>query len=402
MSKIIIGLMVINWVVEMRFIAKVRRIIGDRRRSQLLLFSLFYILYLIGLSYSHNMSYGRFDIEVKLSIGIFPVLIATLEPEVFRILRIRYLFYAFVAGCLFASFYCTVNAISLYLETADPGVWSYSRFSVLHHTSYYAMYINFAIVLILVWFRDNFRGLAAWKLLCVTLLLLWFTLMVVLITSKMGLITLLVTYLLFALLFLSGKGARKMAPYPVILAVMMVTMMLLSPVTVERVSTSTRVMENADSLSPDASESTAERILVWRSSVDIIKEHPLFGVGTGDVKDALLSEYEKHNIRFALSRRLDAHNQYLQTALSLGATGFLALMVMLGLPGILALIRKDTIYLFFILIFSMNILVESMFENQAGVVFYAVFNTLLFRFLPPGNKMGSPRFPGKSPSWGFK
>jgi len=385
-AKFFIGFMVINWAVELRFIAKIKRIFLNRRRIHILLFALFYILYLIGLLYSDNMDYGRFDIEVKLSLVIFPILFATFEPEIFRIIRIRYLFAAFVAGCLFASVYCTVHALAGYLQTGDPGIWSYSRFSVLHHTSYFSMFLNFAVVLVLAWFREHLRVVTRWQLVGITLLLLYFSLMVVLITSKIGLISLLVIYLLFTLLLLTQKGERKMAPYPVILAVMMVTMMLMSPGTMHRMDTSTGVVKQADTVSANASESTAERILVWRSSLHIIREHPLYGVGTGNVKDALLKEYEQHGIKYALSRRLDAHNQYLQTTLSLGLIGLLALLTMLLWPGILAFIRKDYIYLFFILLVSMNIFVESMFENQAGVVFYAFFNTLLFWYLPAGQK----------------
>ncbi|MFH1296897.1 MAG: O-antigen ligase family protein [Bacteroidota bacterium] len=381
-AKFFIGFMVINWAVEMRFIAKIRRIFQERRRVHILLFLLFYLLYLVGLLYSDNMDYGRFDIEVKLSLGIFPLLFATFEPEIFRIIRLRYLFFAFVAGCFFASGFCTVNAVIGYVQTGDPDVFSYSRFSMLHHTSYFAMFLNFAVVLILAYFRENFRSMTRWQLIGITLLLLYFTLMVVLIASKIGLVSLMTIYLLFTLLILSRKRERKMAPYPVILAVVMVAMMMMSPGTMHRVNTTTDAMEHVKTVPPDASESTAERILIWRSSVDIIREHPLFGVGTGDVKDALLNEYEQHGIKYAMSRRLDAHNQYFQTTLSLGLVGFLALITMLAWPGILAFIRKDYIYVFFILLFSMNILVESMFENQAGVVFYAFFNALLFWYLP--------------------
>ncbi|NQV01123.1 MAG: hypothetical protein HQ542_00625, partial [Bacteroidia bacterium] len=64
-------------------------------------------------------------------------------------------------------------------------------------------------------------------------------------------------------------------------------------------------------------------------------------------------------------------NQYLQTYLSVGLIGFIVLVTMLAWPGILAFRRKNYIYFFFLLLFGMNILTESMFENQAGVVFYA-------------------------------
>jgi len=61
---------------------------------------------------------------------------------------------------------------------------------------------------------------------------------------------------------------------------------------------------------------------------------------------------------------------------------------MLAWPALIAFKRKDYIYFFFILLFAMSILTESMFENQAGVVFYAFFNALLFYYMPSGKIRG--------------
>ena len=389
-AKFFIGFMVINWIVEMRLIAKARRIFQERKRIHILLFVVFYLLYLVGLLYSHNMVYGEFDITVKLTLGIFPLLFATFEPEIFRIIRIRYLFFAFVAGCIFAALLCTFNALTWYQATGNPKYLYYSYLSVLHHTSYFAMFLNFAVILVLAWFRENMFTISRGKLIGITLLLLYFTFMIVHISSKMGMITLFVIYMMYAVLNLSRKRERKATLYPIFLAVVMVIMMLISPDTMLRLNRTANAMENIEMVKPDAEESTAERILIWKSSFNIFREHPLFGVGTGEVKDALLAEYKEQGITAAFTQRLDAHNQYIQTTLSLGLVGLLTLLAMLAWPGILAFKRQDYIYLFFIILFGMNILVESMFENQAGVVFYAFFNALLFWFLPGKKNRGLP------------
>jgi len=96
----------------------------------------------------------------------------------------------------------------------------------------------------------------------------------------------------------------------------------------------------------------------------------------------LLKEYIDKRFSNAIQHRLDAHNQYLQTYISLGLVGFIPLALMLILPAVSAFRREDYIYFFFLFLFSLNILVESMFENQAGVVFYAFFNSLLFWSIP--------------------
>ena len=42
--------------------------------------------------------------------------------------------------------------------------------------------------------------------------------------------------------------------------------------------------------------------------------------------------------------------------------------------------KKHLLYLLFLGIIAFNLLVESMFERQAGVVFYALFNSFLFYY----------------------
>ena len=125
-------------------------------------------------------------------------------------------------------------------------------------------------------------------------------------------------------------------------------------------------------------ESNAERLVVWQAGIQLIKVHPLFGVGTGDVKDALLAEYQKENKLVVYNLKLNAHNQYIQTFIALGIPGVLLLIFMLLYPGVLALRRIHIIYFSFLAVFFINNLVESMLEVQAGVLYFAFFNSLFF------------------------
>ncbi|MBL6949963.1 MAG: O-antigen ligase family protein [Bacteroidales bacterium] len=374
----VIGFLVINWAAELRFWAKLKRIVKERHRQNLLLFTGLYFVYLMGLLYTSNMEYARFDIQVKLSLLVFPILFATIDGWIFSFLRINYIFLTYIAGCLAATIVCLTSAMIRYGDTCDSGVFFYIQLSLFHHPSYLAMFVNFAIVLIVFLTYDNFHLFKRWQLLLITLLLVFFNLMVVLLSSKMGIISLIVIYLLMAFIFFYRQSSPKKAIYPLVMLSTVVLFIWLFPQTMERLETTTKTVKNIEAIQPDMKESTGSRILVWQSGWQIIQDHPFFGVGTGDVKDALLEVYSHQGIKYAYSRRLNAHNQYLQTYLSVGLIGFLVLVAMLVWPGILAFRRKNYIYFFFILLVSMNILVESMFECQAGIVFYAFFNALLF------------------------
>jgi hypothetical protein len=69
---------------------------------------------------------------------------------------------------------------------------------------------------------------------------------------------------------------------------------------------------------------------------------------------------------------------------------------MLVFPAIRAFQQKDFIFMIFLAVFAVNIMLESMLENQAGVIFYALFNVILYSscvsdsfdnpFIIPGRK----------------
>ena len=137
---------------------------------------------------------------------------------------------------------------------------------------------------------------------------------------------------------------------------------------------------NSEKIENNTSESTAERLLIWKSSLSIIKHNFLFGVGTGDVKDRLMAEYKKRYISNAYLHRLNAHNQYFQTFIAIGFFGFIILIVSLVFPAFVSIKNRNILYLLFLFLISFNFLFESMLERQAGVVFYAFFNSLMFYF----------------------
>jgi hypothetical protein len=64
--------------------------------------------------------------------------------------------------------------------------------------------------------------------------------------------------------------------------------------------------------------------------------------------------------------------------MTLGLPGIATLLLMLILPMIAAFRNRYFLYFVFLLLFSLNILSESMFEIQAGVIWYAFFNIVLF------------------------
>jgi hypothetical protein len=115
------------------------------------------------------------------------------------------------------------------------------------------------------------------------------------------------------------------------------------------------------------------RLLEWEGSWSIIRDNPLFGVGTSGWKIAMSKFYSSYNSSTS-GLMYNSHNQFLQTWME---NGILALVVFaFCLFGSLFRPPADQSYVVFILIFSLMCLTESIVERQKGIVFFTLFQSL--------------------------
>lgn len=130
-----------------------------------------------------------------------------------------------------------------------------------------------------------------------------------------------------------------------------------------------------------STESTEVRLMIWHVAGKEIQNHPL-GVGTGDAKYVLLEKYKEFGMTGAYNAKLNCHNQYYETALAIGVHGLLVLIIFLMYLLISAIKKRNFILLWIVVIVILNLFFESMFETQAGVVFFVFFTGLLLTSVP--------------------
>jgi O-Antigen ligase len=132
--------------------------------------------------------------------------------------------------------------------------------------------------------------------------------------------------------------------------------------------------------------SITQRFEFWKTALAIIRDNPVFGVGTGDIQKAFDLQYEKMNSPLSKDSRLRAHNQYLSIAVAFGIVGLVWFLITLFYPIFLCGKSKSYLYVSFLLIAIVSFLTEDTLETQAGVTFYAFFNSfLLFIYSPKKN-----------------
>ena len=121
------------------------------------------------------------------------------------------------------------------------------------------------------------------------------------------------------------------------------------------------------------------RLEFWKAAKKIIAEQPLFGVGTGDVQDAFDLQYYLDQTSLSEKNRRRAHNQYLTFWLTYGVFGLLYFLFYLLWPlkG-----NEHGFYPAFLAIVMLSFLTEDTLETQAGVTFFAFFNSLFVLGIP--------------------
>ncbi len=128
--------------------------------------------------------------------------------------------------------------------------------------------------------------------------------------------------------------------------------------------------------------SISGRFETWKAAYHIFEDHPIFGVGAGDLQEAIEAQYKIDNTRLMREETLpNCHNQYLETLAAHGLIGFfffITLFVLL-IQRIKYLPVNNYILLAFVTIFVSALMVESLFERQAGItlflfVFYLIKN----------------------------
>lgn len=122
---------------------------------------------------------------------------------------------------------------------------------------------------------------------------------------------------------------------------------------------------------------------LWESALAAYGRRPLLGYGTGSGQEALERELSARNLTGAARDSLNAHNEFLSTALDIGLPGLLCLLLMLGMPLVHAARRKDLLAVSFFVTVVIFFLVESVLLRQKGIVFFSLFYSVIVSELIP-------------------
>ena len=111
---------------------------------------------------------------------------------------------------------------------------------------------------------------------------------------------------------------------------------------------------------------------MWETSIELLKENPLVGVGTGDVKDVLKQRNREKGLEHLVELNLNSHNQFLTLGVALGGIGMLLLILLVFTAFVYGCLVSGDLWIHRLIMLGIFLffLTESAFETQAGVVFF--------------------------------
>jgi len=361
----------------------------ERNRFFILLLILFYCFHLLSLLFTENIKTGTFDIQVKLSFILIPLFLSGIPKNSIDLNKVLN---SFFIGTLIAAILCffiaTWNSLDFdsgkIIFDVQPGenYWEnfflYDRFSTFHHPSYFAMFILFSLAIGFYYLNPNKKSFFGNRFIIIAIIFLSVTLF--LLSSRAGLLVWFILIIVFGLTFIK-KRTRKYYRLAIPFVILVAAFSLL----LSKISRYNTVKEEfktyEDYTLENIKSSIGTRMVLWEEALHVIKRNFFFGVGQGDIKTELFRQAKKKGCSQIVEKNLNVHNQFLETFVGLGIGGFILLILILFGPVITLKGKYFELFIYFILIVTVNFVFESMFNRLAGVFFFVFFYCLFILFM---------------------
>lgn len=325
---------------------------------------LFYVLMALGLGWTENEGAGWFALEVKFSLLLVPLLMMHHWRRQGN-LGLSYVPIALASGLvIFMGCRLMLAGVS-----GDSQLWRYDGLAGPFHPTYMGLYLVLMPTLLpwnsrwcwmILALTGLFVGLLASKAAWIVAVLLWGS-TAVFNSFLRGIrswgIAAALTGMCLGVWFGDGGRWSEFAHY-----VSAEVVSIEQPNTERAMRTS-----HAEPSQPEKVGSSAGRMQAWSASLDILLDSP-FGVGTGDVTDALCEVYREKGSTYALDKRMNPHSAWLQLAVSHGWIGLV--LTLLWWSGLVfsAYWFQNTLLFMWSVAWALNGTIESLLELQQGVV----------------------------------
>ncbi|MEP6673916.1 MAG: O-antigen ligase family protein [Ferruginibacter sp.] len=118
------------------------------------------------------------------------------------------------------------------------------------------------------------------------------------------------------------------------------------------------------------------RIVRWDAAMELVKQSPLIGHGSGSEKELLKEKYFEKKLYISYLNEFNAHNEYLSFLLKTGIAGLLVYLYVLFSGFSIAVKKRDILFFAFMLLICIVSFSENILDVNKGVFFYSFFFSL--------------------------
>ena len=311
---------------------------------------LYFIVQGLALLYTHNTKQGIFIEQVNL--GLIAIPIAVFYSQLVRGNNYGMLMKWYILILFTASVIALGHAWQLYVHTGNTSYFFYHPLVYIYsgHAIQYSILVFIGILFLI---EENVRHDNIKNRKWVLFLLVYFSVFLFLLTSKMVIAVFLI-YIIY-LIICTNEFFRKRSYQIGALAAILVALIIIfttnSPLRKrisEEMQSNISFIEQNEFSPADYFNGIEFRLISWRFAYEILNENHawLFGVSPGDAQDMLNKKYRKLNMFTGglpdnLKGYLDyhTHNQFLQALLETGIPGLAAFILICA--GMIQLAKKS-------------------------------------------------------------
>lgn len=365
-----------------------RATINRQLISAVILLTGFFWLSLIYLTFAANTGYLLSQIETRLTILLWPLLIllnsnTSFNPEE-RKLKLLVFVYAVVCCCVYCHFVMVSDLVNrgfpfLKLFTFYEYQTSYLSSPLNIHPTYLSLFIIIAVVS-LMYFLHTFSRLG--KVFAVVGVF-YLTGFLILLFARGPLVAFFVIVLagLIRMGFVQRQYKKAGLLLIYIAIVIFISHTYLENFRYKFITTVSSFLEDQSTGTGDSKNSISLHFRSWECSLELIREYPLWGVGS-DARDFLNSCYRSRGWDSMAEENLNSHSQFLTYQVEFGLLGTVLFLAQLLFLTYTAIRNRDLLFMILIASCLICFIPESILERQKGLTFFFCFSSLFIKIRP--------------------
>ncbi|WP_055447258.1 O-antigen ligase family protein [Lacinutrix mariniflava] len=322
-------------------------------------FLIFFLMLVIGLLYSDNLSKGFSVIERSLSFLVFPIIFYINKNNK----QVNFLPEAFTLGVISTAVYCNLYQFVLY---GSPFKYGFSKmlFPIEIDPTYFSMYILMALIVCLSYLLKSHKKLT----LPISFVIIYLFYFILVLGSKSALVVLIIILMLFIAYFIKEKLSVKYFLLTPLVLGLLIVITYYNPLTYSRFYSP--IINSDFDFYQFRLKFIGDRYYVWKCAIENLNiPNILYGYGTGDEVNTMSPCYDKYRLKV----HLNPHSIYFSSLLKLGIIGFIPFVLSISY-GLWKNKGQKMFILFSIIIIIMG-LVESLFDRSKGIVFFCLFSS---------------------------